>query len=104
MTVKTPAAPPLPAELDTLLRRLRMPYVRKAAPEVIATARDIDAVATQAVDGRPLADVAVARGWRRQLVGETLLAIARGELAVRYDPKRRAVVGDAVPAPGDGRG
>ena len=38
MTVTTPAAPPLPSELDALLRRLRMPYVRKAAPEVIATA------------------------------------------------------------------
>jgi DNA replication protein DnaC len=38
MTVKTPAPPPLPAELETLLRRLRMPYVRKAAPDVIATA------------------------------------------------------------------
>jgi DNA replication protein DnaC len=38
MTVKTPPPPPLPDELDRLLRRLRMPYVRKAAPEVIATA------------------------------------------------------------------
>jgi DNA replication protein DnaC len=38
MTVKTPAAPPLPDELEALLRRLRLPYVRKAAPEVIATA------------------------------------------------------------------
>lgn len=38
MTVKTPAAPSLPDELDRLLRRLRMPYVRKGAPEVIATA------------------------------------------------------------------
>jgi DNA replication protein DnaC len=38
MTVKTPEPPPLPTELDALLRRLRMPYVRKAAPEVIATA------------------------------------------------------------------
>ena len=38
MTVKPPAAPPLPDELDRLLRRLRMPYVRRAAPEVIATA------------------------------------------------------------------
>ena len=38
MTVKTPAAPPIPDELDRLLRRLRMPYVRRAAPEVIATA------------------------------------------------------------------
>ena len=38
MTVKPPAPPPLPDELDRLLRRLRMPYVRRAAPEVIATA------------------------------------------------------------------
>ena len=38
MTVKTPAPPPLPDELEGLLRRLRLPYVRKAAPEVIATA------------------------------------------------------------------
>ena len=38
MTVKPPAPPPLPEELDRLLRRLRLPYVRHAAPEVIATA------------------------------------------------------------------
>ena len=38
MTVNPPAPPPLPDELDRLLRRLRLPYVRKAAPEVIATA------------------------------------------------------------------
>ncbi len=44
-----------------------------------------------------LDDVAVARGWRRALVGETLLAIARGELAIRYDTARREVVADAVP-------
>jgi DNA replication protein DnaC len=38
MTLKTPEPPPLPSELDALLRRLRMPYVRQAAPGVIATA------------------------------------------------------------------
>ncbi len=38
MTVKTPSAPPLPSELERLLHRLRLPYVRRAAPEVIATA------------------------------------------------------------------
>ena len=38
MTVKPPTPPPLPDELDRLLRRLRLPYVRRAAPEVIATA------------------------------------------------------------------
>jgi DNA replication protein DnaC len=34
-----PAAPALPAELDTLLRRMRLPYLRAAAPDVIATAK-----------------------------------------------------------------
>ena len=34
-----PAAPPVPAELETLMRRMRLPYLRKAAPEVLATAR-----------------------------------------------------------------
>jgi hypothetical protein len=35
----TPAPPPLPAELETLLRRIRLPYLRMAAPDVLATAR-----------------------------------------------------------------
>ncbi len=34
-----PAAPPLPAELDLLLRRLRLPHIRRHAPDVIATAK-----------------------------------------------------------------
>ncbi len=38
MTVTTPAPPPLPDDLERLCRRLRLPYVRKHAPEVIATA------------------------------------------------------------------
>jgi DNA replication protein DnaC len=38
MTVTPPPPPPLPDELEALLRRLRLPYVRKAAPAVIATA------------------------------------------------------------------
>ena len=32
-------APALPEELDKLLRRMRLPYLRKAAPDVLATAR-----------------------------------------------------------------
>lgn len=35
----TPAAPPLSQELDRILRRMRLPYLRKAAPDVLATAR-----------------------------------------------------------------
>ena len=34
-----PTAPLLPAELDALLRRMRLPYLRAAAPDVIATAK-----------------------------------------------------------------
>src|SRR5262245_5859565 len=33
------AAPPLPPELDALIRRMRLPYLRKAAPGVLAAAR-----------------------------------------------------------------
>jgi DNA replication protein DnaC len=39
ITPAVPAAPPLPDELDALLRRLRLPHIRRAAPEVLATAR-----------------------------------------------------------------
>src|SRR5437762_3396702 len=35
----TPAAPALPAELEALLRRMRLPHLRTAAPDVLATAR-----------------------------------------------------------------
>ena len=31
--------PPLPAEVEQLLRRMRLPHIRRVAPEVIATAR-----------------------------------------------------------------
>jgi DNA replication protein DnaC len=37
--MRGPEAPALPPELEALLRRLRLPYIRRAAPEVLATAR-----------------------------------------------------------------
>jgi DNA replication protein DnaC len=36
--VKTPS-PPIPDELSAVLRRMRLPYIRAAAPDVLATAR-----------------------------------------------------------------
>ncbi|MBA3281235.1 MAG: ATP-binding protein, partial [Acidimicrobiia bacterium] len=39
MTVKTPEPPPLDDDLEALLRRMRLPYIRRAAPEVLATAK-----------------------------------------------------------------
>ena len=32
-------APPLPADLEQVLRRMRLPYLRTAAPKVLATAK-----------------------------------------------------------------
>ena len=37
--MRAPEAPPLDAELEVLLRRMRLPHIRRAAPEVLATAR-----------------------------------------------------------------
>ena len=37
--MKTPQAPALSDELDRLLRRMRWPYIRRAAPDICATAR-----------------------------------------------------------------
>ena len=34
-----PSAPPLPEDLEMLLRRLRLPHIRRHAPEVVATAK-----------------------------------------------------------------
>ena len=36
--VGVPSAPPLPADLETLLRGLRLPHIRRLAPDVLATA------------------------------------------------------------------
>ena len=37
--VGVPAAPPLPEDLEVLLRRLRLPHIRQHAPQILATAR-----------------------------------------------------------------
>jgi hypothetical protein len=37
--MRAPEPPPLAEDIEALLRRLRLPHIRRAAPEVIATAR-----------------------------------------------------------------
>jgi len=39
MTTRTPTPPPFDDELEGLLRRMRLPHIRRAAPEVLATGR-----------------------------------------------------------------
>jgi DNA replication protein DnaC len=37
--MRPPEPPPLPEDLERLLRQMRLPHIRRAAPEVLATAR-----------------------------------------------------------------
>jgi ribonuclease D len=74
------------------------------APEVIASSRDIEGLVDAATSNRrPSADASnrLLHGWRHRLTGDTMLRIARGELAMRYDPVRREVVGDPVSRDGE---
>jgi ribonuclease D len=66
------------------------------APEVIASTRDLEALVAAATSRRTRepVDLPLVEGWRGDLVGRTLLGLARGELAVRYDPAKRAVVSE----------
>lgn len=38
-SVGVPSPPPLPEDLQALLRRLRLPHIRRHAPDVVATAK-----------------------------------------------------------------
>jgi hypothetical protein len=82
MTVKTPALPPLPDELDALPRRLRMPSLRRAAPEVIATA------ALAALGPRRGPQGATRRRGRRARPGDDLDASPRLRAAGGQDVRR----------------
>jgi len=80
MTVQTPPPPPLPEELDRLLRRLRLPYVRRAAPEVIATAASqrwepaeiLRVLLTEEAAGRDQATIRTRRRSSQLPAGKTL--------------------------------
>ena len=57
------------------------------APKLVASSSDIDAVAES-----DTADVPLLHGWRRELFGETALAIKRGEAVIGFDKGRVRVL------------
>ena len=78
MTVPV-VAPPLPQELDDLLRRLRLPHLRRLAPEVLATARTqrwepsevLRVLLAEEVEGRERSATATRRGAAGFPTGKT---------------------------------
>jgi ribonuclease D len=101
-----PEAPPRhrrhapPSGLIALLRASIQSVAEREeiAPEVIASARDIEGLVEAATSrGRErtnASDNRLLHGWRHALTGETLLKIARGELTIRYDPTKREVIAE----------
>jgi DNA replication protein DnaC len=81
MSVTTPTPPPLSDELERLLRRLRLPYFRGAAAEVIATAASprweppvLRVLLAEEAAGRDQATIAARRRASGLPTGKTLEA------------------------------
>jgi DNA replication protein DnaC len=79
VVVSHPQAPALPDELDKITRRMRLPYLRKAAPDVLATARAqrwdpaevLRVLLTEEVTGRDSATRRMRRKTARFPTGKT---------------------------------
>lgn len=77
-----PTTPPLPADLEQLLRRLRMPHIRAHAPEVLATAKAqrwdpaevLKVLLSQEVAGRDRSALATRRAAAGFPTGKTFAA------------------------------
>ena len=70
----------------------------KLAYELIAAKADLQRIALAVRDDEPEPAVRTLEGWRRELVGEELLALLRGELTLGLGPDRRLVVHEALAA------
>jgi hypothetical protein len=100
-----PAAPPLPDDLEQLLRRLRMPHTRTAAPEVLATARSqrwepvevLRALFTAEVAGRDRSALATRRARAAFPTGKTFHAWKPDASSIPAHPASAADVGMAAP-------
>lgn len=58
------------------------------AQKIIATTDDLEKIAIHGED----ADVAALKGWRREVFGEKALRTVRGELAIRFQERKLAVL------------
>lgn len=60
--------------------------IENIAPTLIATTGDLQAL-VERTSAEEEVDIPALRGWRRQLVGETLLSVLAGDLKVWIDPE-----------------
>ena len=62
------------------------------AQEVLATSSELEALARRVAEGRDLDDCPLARGWRRELVGDEALRLLRGEVSLAVGEGGKAIV------------
>jgi len=90
-----PAAPepedaPLIALAEALVRTRALE--NDLAYELIAARADLQQIVTAVRDDRPLPDVRTLQGWRRELIGDELVALLNGGLTLAMGPGRRIAV------------
>ena len=94
--MKGPAPPPIPAELEALCRRMRLPYLRRAAPDVLATARaqrwdpaeTLRVLLAEEVAGRDLATRELRRRQAAFPAGKTLESWDEGASSIPLATQR----------------
>ena len=69
------------AELLRVLLKVQCD-AHEVAPKLVASADDLDAIAAD-----DAADVAALQGWRREVFGDSALAVKHGRLAFAFDPE-----------------
>ena len=96
--VGMPSAPPLPEDVETLLRRLRLPHIRNLAPEIVATAKAqrwepievLKALFTEELAGRERSALATRRRTAGFPTGKTFDAWKPGASSIPH-PTQQAL-------------
>ena len=95
--MRTPEPPPLPEDLEALLRHLRLPHIRRAAPDVLATAKAqrwepaevLKALLSEELAGRERSALATRRKAASFPSGKTFEAWDEKASSSRHLPSKR---------------
>ncbi len=85
-----PEDAPLIALAEALVRTRALE--NDLAYELMAARADLQRIVLAVRDQTPLPEVRTLHGWRRELIGDELIALLRGDLALAMDPERRIEV------------
>lgn len=94
-----PEDAPLIALTEALVRTRALE--NDLAYELMAARADLQRIVLAVRDDKPLPDVRTLQGWRRELIGDEIVALLAGDLALAMGPDRRIEVIPQDPPAGD---